>query len=467
MSTEIITTISPSTNKPVLTRNGLSDSDAALLPALSTQAFNAFRLTSLEERQVIVKRALKLITDKQDVLARELTEQMGRPIAYTAKEITTAVARGEYLLKISSDALRDTPGEPEKSFKRYIRKAPIGPVLVLFAWNYPYLILVNSLIPALLAGNSVILKPSPQTPTIVEHVQEIFAEAGLPDKVIQYFHCGSLTRLESIVRSPQVKLICFTGSVAGGLQVQRAASDRVIPVGLELGGKDAAYVREDIDVKWAAEEIVDGAVFNSGQSCCSIERVYVAEKVYDAFVSAVQDVLKGYKLGDPFDQSTNVGPVVSKKSAETIKAHVKDAIDKGAKDLTPENESFSSPPAAGNYVKPTLLINVTHDMDVMNDETFGPIIPVMRVGNDEEAIRLINDSEFGLTASIWTKDTAKGEELAEHVDAGTVFVNRCDFPSPDLAWTGWKNSGKGVTLSKFGFEQFVKLKSFHVKQYSS
>lgn len=467
MSTEVITTISPSTNKPILTRNGLSDSDVALLPALSTQAFNAFRLTSLEERQVIVKRALELISDKQNVLARELTEQMGRPIAYTAKEIATAVARGEYLLKISSDALEDTQGEPEKGFKRYIRKAPIGPVLILFAWNYPYLILVNSLIPALLAGNSLIIKPSPQTPTIVEHVQEIFAEAGLPDKVIQYFHCGSLTRIESIVRSPQIKLICFTGSVAGGLQVQGAASDRVVPIGLELGGKDPAYVREDVDVKWAAEEIVDGAVFNSGQSCCSIERVYVAEKIYNAFVSAVQDVLKGYKLGDPFDQSTNVGPVVSKKSAETIRAQVKDAMDKGAKDSTPKNESFASPPIGGNYVSPTLLVNVTHDMDVMNDETFGPIIPVMRVGNDEEAIRLMNDSEFGLTASIWTKDSAKGEELAEHVEAGTVFVNRCDFPSPDLAWTGWKNSGKGVTLSKFGFEQFVKLKSFHVKQYSS
>ncbi|KAL9138010.1 MAG: hypothetical protein Q9175_000789 [Cornicularia normoerica] len=467
MSTEVITTISPSTNKPVLTRNGLSDSDVALLPALSIQAFNAFCLTSLKERQAIVKRALKLISDKQDVLARELTEQMGRPIAYAAKEITTAVVRGEYLLKISDDALRDTPGESEKGFKRYIRKAPVGPVLVLFAWNYPYLILVNSLIPALLAGNSVIIKPSPQTPTIAEHVQEIFAEAGLPDKVIQYFHCGSLTRLESVVRSPQIKLICFTGSVAGGVQVQRAASDRVIPVGLELGGKDPAYVREDVDVKWAAEEIVDGAVFNSGQSCCSIERVYVAEQIHDTFVSAVQDVLKGYKLGDPFDQSTNVGPVVSKKSAETINAHIEDAIDKGAKDMTPENESFASPPADGNYIRPTLLINVTHDMDVMNEETFGPIIPIMRVGNDDEALRLMNDSEFGLTASIWTKDTAKGEELAEHVEAGTVFVNRCDFPSPDLAWTGWKNSGKGVTLSKFGFEQFVKLKSFHVKLYSS
>lgn len=340
------------------------------------------------------------------------------------------------------------------------------------------------MIPALLAGNTVIIKPSPQTPTIAEHVQEIFAEAGLPDKVIQYFHCGSITRLESIVRLPQIKLVCFTGSVAGGLQVQRAASDRVVPVGLELGGKDPAYVREDVDVKWAAEEIVDGAVFNSGQSCCSIERVYVAEGIHEAFVSAVRDVLKNYKLGDPFDPSTNVGPVVSKNSADTIKAHVRDAIEKGAKDLTPENKSFASPPAGGNYVKPTLLIDVNHDMTCMSEETFGPIIPVMRVRDDDHALKLINDSDFGLTASIWTKDTAKGEELAEHVEAGTVFVNRCDFPSPvspysihlciimltgskDLAWTGWKNSGKGVTLSKFGYEQFVKLKSFHVKHYPS
>lgn len=232
------------------------------------------------------------------------------------------------------------------------------------------------------------------------------------------------------MRSPQIKLICFTGSVAGGLQVQRAASDRVVPVGLELGGKDPAYIREDVDVKWAAEEIVDGAVFNSGQSCCSIERVYVAEDIHDDFVSAMQDVLKGYKLGDPFDQSTNVGPVVSKNSVMTIKAHIQDAIDKGAKDSTPENESFVSPPAGGNYVRPTLLINVNHDMICMREETFGPVIPVMRVRDDEEALKLMNDSEFGLTASIWTKDMAKGEELAEHVEAGTVFVNRCDFPSP-------------------------------------
>lgn len=247
--------------------------------------------------------------------------------------------------------------------------------------------------------------------------------------------------------------------------MQRAAADRVVPVGLELGGKDPAYIREDVDIKWAAEEIVDGAVFNSGQSCCSVERIYVAETIHDEFISAVQSVLKGYKLGDPFDQSTNVGPVISKRSSETIRAHIRDALSKGAVDSTPDNQTFAFPPPGGNYVKPTLLTNVTHDMDVMNDETFGPVIPVMKVGNDEEAIRLMNDSEFGLTASIWTKDIVKGEDLAEQVEAGTVFINRCDFPSPDLAWTGWKNSGKGVTLSRFGFDQFTKLKSFHIKDY--
>ena len=427
---EVITTISPISNKPILTRDGLAASDVVLLPALATQAFNDFRLTSLEHRQAIVGRALQLLGEKQDVLAQELTEQMGRPIAYASKEITTAVARGQYLLKISGDALSDTPGEPENGFKRYIRKLPVGPVLVLFAWNYPYLILVNSLIPAILAGNSVILKPSPQTPTIVEQVHSIFLQAGLPDKVIQYFHCGSLTRLESIVKSPQIRLVCFTGSVAGGLQVQRAAADRVVPVGLELGGKDPAYVRADVDISWAAEEIVDGAVFNSGQSCCSIERVYVVDTIHDQFVAAIQEVLRGYKLGNPMDPSTNIGPVVSKKSFQTIYSQTQDALAKGAVDATPRNESFDSLPLDGNYVKPTLLTNVSHEMDVMNDETFGPVIPVMKVGSDEEAIRLMNDSEFGLTASIWTKDGAKGEELAGEVEAGTVFVNRCDYPSP-------------------------------------
>lgn len=266
---------------------------------------------------------------------------------------------------------------------------------------------------------------------MAEQAYEIFKEAGLPEGVLQYFHCGSLPRLEPLIKSPDVQLICFTGSVAGGLAVQKAASDQVSArVGLELGGKDPAYVRSDVDVKWAAEEIVDGAIFNSGQSCCSLERVYVDEKIHDAFVSAVQEVLKGYKLGDPSDPKTHVGPVVSKRAAETIKAHVQDALSKGATDSTPANDSFTSPPKGGNFVAPTLLTGVTHDMTVMTEETFGPIIPVMKVKSDEEAIALMNDSQFGLTASIWTKDVETGHQLANDVEAGTVFVNRCDYPSP-------------------------------------
>lgn len=314
--------------------------------------------------------------------------------------------------------------------------------LSTFLLQYPYLILVNSLIPALLAGNSVILKPSPQTPTIVEHIREVFIQAGLRENVIRYFHCGSFPQLEGIIRSPQIQLICFTGSVTGGLKVQQAASDRLVPVGLELGGKDPAYVRADVDINWAAENIVDGAIFNSGQSCCSIERVYVAEEIHDEFIAATQEILKGYVLGDPFDKTTHLGPVISKQSANTIRAHIQDALAKGASDVTPEKNnnndpsftsppsSSSSPPPNGNFVKPTLLIDVTHAMAVMKAETFGPIIPVMKVKNDAEAIALMNDSEFGLTASIWTKDVALGQRLAEQVEAGTVFVNRADFPSP-------------------------------------
>ncbi|CAK7198104.1 hypothetical protein SEUCBS139899_000762 [Sporothrix eucalyptigena] len=463
MSVEVITTVSPTTNEAIVTRNGISQADLTLLPQTSAKAFKTWRTTKLSDRQIIVRKALDALASRTDELARELTEQMGRPIAYTGKEVTTAIKRAEFLLKASDEVLKDTPGEAEKGYERFIRKVPVGPVLVIFAWNYPYLILVNTLIPALLAGDTVILKPSPQTPTVVEQVAKAFDEAGLPAGVLQYFHSGSPSVIESIVRNPLIAHVCFTGSVAGGLAVQKAAADRIVNVGLELGGKDPAYVREDVDVAWAAEQVVDGCVFNSGQSCCAVERVYVHESIHDAFVEAVQGVLRGYRLGDPLDPKTHVGAVISKRSKAAIEEQVRDAISKGAKDATPtDNETFKNPPAAGNFVAPTLLTGVTHDMAVMKDETFGPLIPVMSVKDDEEALRLMNDSEFGLTASVWTKDRAAATALVDEIEAGTVFVNRCDFPSPDLAWTGWKNSGRGYTLSRFGFDQFVKLKSYHL-----
>lgn len=466
MSRERITTISPSTNKPVIEREGPTDAEYAELPKTAQKAFLRFRKTSLSDRKRIVKKALDLITERQDDMAKEITEQMGRPIGYTGIEVKTAVMRGEYLLKICDEALSDTPGEPQEGFKRFVRKVPLGPVLILFPWNYPYLTLVNSLVPAILSGNPVILKPSPQTPTTAEQMQKAFVDAGLDKDVFQIFHCGDMSKIEKLVQAPEISLVCFTGSVPGGLAVQKAAAGRVdCRVGLELGGKDPAYIRPDVDLDWAADEIVDGAVFNSGQSCCSLERVYVHESVHDDFVKAVQKVLSGYKLGDPMDKSTNVGPVISKAALQRIQQHIDQAVKQGAKNATPENKTFASPPADGNYLAPTLLTDVTHKMEIMKDETFGPVIPVMKVKSDEEAIELMNDSQFGLTASIWTKDTTKGYELAADVEAGTVFVNRADYPAPDLAWVGWKDSGKGQTLSKFGFDQFSRLKSYHLKDY--
>lgn len=218
--------------------------------------------------------------------------------------------------------------------------------------------------------------------------------------------------------------------MSGGIAVQKAAASRVIPIGLELGGKDPAYVRPDVNLAWAAENIVDGAIFNSGQSCCSIERVYVHETVHDDFLREVVKVLEGYKLGDPLDKSTQIGPVVSAKSAKTISEHITDAEDKGAINLTPERAFAEGVRLGETFVRPELLAQCDHSMRIMTEETFGPIIPVMKVSSDEEAVKLMNDSQFGLTASIWTKDTETGEKLVERVEAGTVFVNRCDYPSP-------------------------------------
>ncbi|CAH7673085.1 retinal dehydrogenase 2 [Phakopsora pachyrhizi] len=461
---ERIITISPTTNKPLVEVFSPTEPKLNQILESSQRAFKSFSKThDLKSRQSIVKKALEILESKKDVLARELTEQMGRPIAYTAKEILTSISRGEYMLKISDECLSDTPGEAEPGFKRYIRKEPIGPVLVILAWNFPYLILVCSLIPSILAGNTVILKPSPQTPTVADQIQSVFLEAGLPPDVITVFQSGSWSLLERAIKSPMVKLINFTGSYQGGIAVQTAASERIVPVFLELGGKDAAYVRADADIDWTADQLVDGSTFNSGQSCCSVERVYVHESIYEKFVEAVKKVLAGYKLGDPFDPTTQIGPVISKASKKNIEAHIEEAIRAGAVDATPENETFKNPPPDGNFVKPTLLLNVNHSMKIMTEETFGPVIPIMAVKNDEEAMKLINDSEYGLTGSIWTNDLERGEELALAIDAGTGFVNRAEFPSRDLAWTGWKNSGKGVTLGRFGFDQFVLLKSVHIK----
>ncbi|KAJ5594636.1 uncharacterized protein N7459_000844 [Penicillium hispanicum] len=464
-----IRTVCPATHEVIFDRPGTSLDEAIKIAAASKQAFTSYSKLSLDQKKEIVKRALDIIESRIDELARELTIQMGRPIRYCAGEIKTMRLRAEYLIDIAEESLADLPGRPEAGFRRMVKRVPVGPSLIASAWNYPYLTLVNALVPALLAGNSVILRPSPQTPLLGEKLLEIFTQAGLPSNVLQIAHIGSLDVLDQVAQLPEIQSVSFTGSTAGGIRLREATARLIKPVNLELGGNDPAYVRPDVDVKFVAEQLVDGAVFNSGQSCCSIERVYVHEKVYEDFVRAVQEELKNYKLGDPLDETTTTGPVISAPAKTKIQSHVDDALSKGAVNVTPENASFvaSSALQKGNFLAPVVLTNVNHSMITMKEETFGPVMPIMKVSGDAEAVALMNDSDYGLTASVWTNDLARGEELIGEIEAGTVFINRCDYPAPDLAWTGWKTSGLGCTLGPRGYDGFVKLKSYHIKDVSA
>jgi len=323
--------------------------------------------------------------------------------------------------------------------------------------------MINSVLPAIIAGNSVILKPSPQTPLTAERLQEAFKAALLPDDVLQVAHL-STQGVSTIVKDPRVDFISFTGSVKNGKTIAKVAvqSENFPGVALELGGKDPAYVRADADLPYAIAELVDGAFFNSGQSCCAVERIYVHESVYDRFVQEYVEIVKKYKLGDPTDENTNLGPVVSIASAERIRTQVHDAIKAGAKALVPES-LFSIAEAGSTYVAPQVLVDVNHSMHIMMEETFGPVVGIMKVSSDKEAIKLMNDSPYGLTASIWTSSNSDFLDMIDELETGTVYQNRCDYLDPALAWTGVKHSGRGVSLSSFGYDQLTRPKSVNMK----
>jgi len=345
----------------------------------------------------------------------------------------------------------------------------LGVILVIAPWNFPYLVSINSVLPAIIAGNSVLLKPSPQTPLTAERFALALTRAGVPEDIIQVVHLSpSLTSFA--VQHSAVDFVSFTGSVVGGRAVEQAAvaAKGFKGVALELGGKDPAYVRADADLNYTVPELVDGAMFNSGQSCCAVERIYVHESIFDSFVSSFVDIVKKYKLGDPTQPDTNLGPVVSLASAQRIRKQVSDAVNAGAKALIPD-DLFPAAHPGTTYVTPQVLVNVNHTMDVMMEETFGPVVGIQKVSSDEEAVHLMNDSPYGLTASIWTNAAAHPEsqdafiKLVDELHTGTVFLNRCDFLDPALAWTGVKDSGRGVSLSKFGYDQLTRAKSVHMK----
>ncbi|CZF85699.1 aldehyde dehydrogenase family protein [Grimontia marina] len=437
-----------------------SEISAALESA--AKAYPLWKSTPLEVRQSLCRKAVEYFVAKGEEIAEEITWMMGRPIAHTKGEVAGFEERALHMIDIAPEALSPMPLPDKAGFRRYIKRVPLGTVFVVAPWNYPYLTAVNAIVPALLAGNTVLLKHSAQTPLCAERMAEAFAEAGLPEGVFQYLHL-SHADTESVMQHDSIRHVAFTGSVPGGRVVEKAIAGRFISAGLELGGKDPAYIRHDANVPNAVDTVIDGAFFNSGQSCCGMERLYVHESVFDDVVDAAIKLVNQYQLGRPDVASTTLGPLVRTASADFVRGQTEEAILQGAKPLI-DASNFPASQVSSPYLAPQLLVNVDHSMRVMTEETFGPVLGVQRVSSDEEALRLMNESEFGLTAAIFTQDEERGEQLADHVESGTVFLNRCDYLDPGLAWVGVKNSGRGCTLSKIGFEHLTRPKSYHFKR---
>ncbi len=433
--------------------------DSAVSRAQSAQ--RGWRATPIAERQAICQSFVTEFEKRADSIAKELTWQMGRPLKYTPGEVRGLAERARYMIDAAPEALADVRPAAKEGFHRFIRREPLGVVFTIAAWNYPYLIAVNSVIPAILAGNTVILKHSAQTPLCAERFAECFAAAGLPDGVFQFLHLNHAAT-DALVRDERIDFVAFTGSVQGGHAIQQAASSRFVGTGLELGGKDPAYVRADANLSHAIENLVDGSFFNSGQSCCAIERIYVHKSLYDAFVEGFVAMTRDYRLGDPTDLQMTLGPLVRTSAAQFVQKQVAAAVSAGARPLIDPTE-FAAHQPNSPYLAPQVLVDVDHSMELMTEETFGPAIGIMRVRDDQEAVALMNDSRFGLTASIWTSDEQAALELGDQVQTGTWFMNRCDYLDPALAWVGVKDSGRGCTLSSVGFEYLTRPKSFHLR----
>ncbi len=454
-------TVSPVNGRVYVEREHASDKDIDSTLDLARRAQPAWRALSVGERAAILSRFCDAFEARRDAISEELAWQMGRPIRYAPSEVRGTLERARHMIAIAPEALEDVDAGPKPDFRRFIRREPLGVVFTVAAWNYPYLIAVNSVVPALMAGNTVVLKHSAQTPLCAERFDECFREAGLPEGCFQVLHL-SHEDTSRVIGDPRVDFVAFTGSVDGGHAVQRAAADRFIGTGLELGGCDPAYVRHDANLDHAIENLVDGAYFNSGQSCCGIQRVYVHERLYDRFVEGWVDLTRRYVLGNPLEADTTLGPVVRTAAADEIRRQVARSVAAGARPVIDE-ALFPANRVGTPYLAPQVLLEVDHSMVVMREEVFGPVAGIMKVRSDEEAVALMNDSAFGLTAAIWTADADAALRLGEQVQTGTWFMNRCDYLDPALAWVGVKDSGRGCTLSVVGYEHLTRPKSFHLR----
>ncbi|MBI1180098.1 MAG: aldehyde dehydrogenase family protein [Alphaproteobacteria bacterium] len=433
--------------------------DAALEAAVAAQ--RRWKAVPLEERQRLLSRAVDAFVARGPEIAAELTWMMGRPVSQTPGEVRGFEERARYMIEAAPRGLAPLEPEPKDGFIRYVAHEPLGVVAVVAPWNYPYLTAVNAVIPALAAGNAVLLKHSHQTPLCAERFAEAFREAGLPEGVFRHLHL-SHADTAALVADDRIAGVCFTGSVDGGHAVQQALAGGFAAAGLELGGKDPAYVRADADLAHAVAGLVDGAMFNSGQSCCGIERIYVHEALFDDFVASALETARGYVLGDPTSLETTLGPMVRTAAADFVRGQVDEAVRQGAAALI-DPSRFPADAPGTPYLAPQILVNVDHSMRIMTEETFGPAVGIMKVRSDEQAVRLMNDSRYGLTAAIWTADPDAARRLGGQVETGTVFMNRCDYLDPALAWSGVKDSGRGCTLSTLGYQYLTRPKSFHLR----
>ncbi|MBW4973257.1 aldehyde dehydrogenase family protein [Roseovarius mucosus] len=439
--------------RPVLT---LEAAQAVAARARAAQA--AWAARPLQERIDLVMAGVAAVGAMNDEIVPELAHMMGRPVRYGG-EFRGFNERASHMATIAESALADIAVGEDATFLRYIKRVPHGVVFVVAPWNYPYMTAINTVAPALIAGNTVVLKHATQTLLVGERMARAFHAAGVPEDVFQNVFLDHDTT-SALIAGGAFNFINFTGSVGGGRAMERAAAGTFTGLGLELGGKDPGYVMEDADLDAAVETLIDGAMFNSGQCCCGIERIYVHQSLFDAFVEKSVALVNSYKLGNPMNAETTIGPMANVRFAAEVRAQVAEALEMGAKAhiaKMPEDDGAA-------YLTPQILTNVSHKMRVMRDESFGPVVGIMPVSSDEEAIALMNDSEFGLTASLWTADVDRAQAVGDRIETGTVFLNRADYLDPGLCWTGCKNTGRGGGLSVIGYHNLTRPKSYHLKK---
>jgi acyl-CoA reductase-like NAD-dependent aldehyde dehydrogenase len=450
--------INPATEQVFCTVQPTPDAEVERIIGRMRTAQIAWRDSAMEERIAACTRFIDAFRTRKEEVALDLTRQMGKPLSQARREVDTMLDRAAAMIRLAPAALQDDILDPRDGFRRFIRHEPLGVILDIPAWNYPLLIAVNVVVPGLLAGNAVLIKHARITPKCGDAFAEAFRETSLPPDLVASIHVGHDT-IARLIQARLVDFVSFTGSVEGGREVYRAASAQLLDMGLELGGKDPALVCEDANFDFAVANLVDGAFYNTGQSCCAIERIYVMRPLFERFVDAYVAEVEKYKVGNPEDDANNVGPLAQKKAVDHIENQVRQAVAAGAKVLT----GGSRIPGSGYYFQPTVLTGVDHRMNIMMEESFGPVIGIMPVDSEDEGVRLMNDSPYGLTASVWTEDAARGEALAHRTHAGTVYLNRCDYLDPELAWVGIKDSGHGCTLSHLGYRYLTRPKSFHLR----